>query len=137
MKDILSNSVFNIAKNNMHFTTDLLIPLIYLFIENLLVIEIRKTETLINKPVYLGLSILDLSKPVIYEFWADYVKQKYVENVKPCYLDIDSFIVHVKTYNIYKYITEDAETMFDNSNFELDRPLLKGKNKKSNQITEI
>ena len=137
MKDILSNSVFNIAKNNMHFTTDLLIPLIYLFIENLLVIEIRKTETLINKPVYLGLSILDLSKSVIYEFWADYVKQKYVENVKPCYLDIDSFIVHVKTYNIYKYITEDAETMFDNSNFELDRPLLKGKNKKSNQITEI
>ena len=97
MKDILSNSVFNIAKNNMHFTTDLLIPLIYLFIENLLVIEIRKTETLINKPVYLGLSILDLSKSVIYEFWADYVKQKYVENVKPCYLDIDSFIVHVKT----------------------------------------
>ena len=66
MKDILSNSVFNIAKNNMHFTTDLLIPLIHLFIENLLVIEIRKTETLINKPVYLGLSILDLSKSVIY-----------------------------------------------------------------------
>ena len=107
------------------------------FIENLLVIEIRKTETLINKPVYLGLSILDLSKSVIYEFWSDYVKQKYVENDKPCYLDIDSFIVHVKTYNIYKYITEDAETMFDNSNFELDRPLLKGKNKKSNRITEI
>ena len=78
-----------------------------------------------------------MSKSVIYEFWSDYVKQKYVENVKPCYLDIDSFIVHVKTYNIYKYITEDAETMFDNSNFELDRPLLKGKNKKSNRITAI
>ena len=107
------------------------------FIENQLVIEIRKTETLINKPVYLGLSILYLSKSVIYEFWSDYVKQKYVENVKPCYLDIDSFIVHVKTYNIYKYITEDSETMFDNSNFELDRPLLKGKNKKSNRITAI
>ena len=49
-----------------------------------------------NKPVYLGLSILDLSKTVIYEFWYDYVKPKYGENAKRCYMNTDSFIVHVK-----------------------------------------
>ena len=65
--------------------------------ENLLVIEIRKTQILMNKPVYLGLAILDLSKTVMYELWYNYVKRKYGENVKFCYMDTDSFIVLVKT----------------------------------------
>ena len=55
---------------------------------------------LMNKPVYLGLSILDLSKTVLYEFWYDYLKPKYGENVKRCYMDTDSFIVNVKTDDI-------------------------------------
>ena len=67
------------------------------FTENLLAIEMRKTQVLMNKPVYLGLSILDLSKTVMYEFWYDYVKPKYDENAKLCYMDTDSFIVHIKT----------------------------------------
>ena len=90
----------------------------------------RKTQILMNKPVYLGLSILDLSKTVMYEFWYDYVKPKYGENAKLCYMDTDSFIVHVKTDDIYKDIAEDVETIFDTSNFEIDRPLPIGKNKK-------
>ena len=53
-----------------------------------------------NKPLYLGLSILDLSKTVIYEFWYDYVKLKYRENAKLCYMNTGSFIVHVKTDDI-------------------------------------
>ena len=53
-----------------------------------------------NKPVYLGLSILDLSKSVIYEFWYDYVKTKYDENAKLCCMDTDSFIAHVKTDDV-------------------------------------
>ena len=60
-----------------------------------------------NGPVYLGLSILDLSKTVMYEFWYDYLKPKYGENGKLCFMDIDSFIVHVKTDDIYKDIAED------------------------------
>ena len=66
------------------------------FTENLLAIEMRKTQVVMNKPVYLGLSISDLSKTVMYEFWHDYVKRKYGKNVKLCYMDTDSFIVHVK-----------------------------------------
>ena len=76
--------------------------------ENLLAIEIRKTQILMNKPNYLGLSILDLSKTVIYEFQYDYVKSKYGEKAKLCYVDADSFIVQIKTNDISKDIAEDV-----------------------------
>ena len=72
-----------------------------------------------NKPVYLGLSILYLSKTVIYEFLYDYIKPKYCEKPKQCYMDTDSFIVHVKTDDIYRDIAEDIETRFDTSNYEI------------------
>ena len=77
------------------------------FTENLLAIELRKTEILMNKPLYLGLSILQLSKILIYDFWYVYVKPTYGEKSKLCYMDTDSFIVHMKTDNIYKDIAED------------------------------
>ena len=63
-------------------------------------------------------------------FWYSYVKPKYDENVNLCYMGTDSFIVHVKTENIYKDIAEDFETRFGTSNFELDKTLAKGKKKK-------
>ena len=66
----------------------------------------------------------------MYEFWYDYVKPKYGENAKLCYIHTDSFIVYVKTDNIYKEITKDIETNFDTSNFEIGRPCPKGTNKK-------
>ena len=66
------------------------------FTENLLAIEMRKTQILMNKPVYLCLSILDLSKTVIYKSWYDYVNPKYGENAKLRYMNTDSFTVHVK-----------------------------------------
>ena len=55
---------------------------------------------------------------------------------KLCYLDTDSFIAYIKTDDIYKHTAEDVESRFDTSNYELDGPLLKGKNKKSNWINE-
>ena len=82
-----------------------------------------------NKPIYLGLWILDLRKTVMYEFFHDYVKPKYDENVKLCYMDIGSFIVHIKTHDIYKVIAENVEKRFETSNYEIDRSLPKDKNK--------
>ena len=86
-----------------------------------------------NKPVYLGLSILESSKILMYEFWYDYVKPKYDEKAKLCYIDTDSFIVYTKTDDIYIDIAKDVETRFDTLNYELkcnsiDRPLPKEKN---------
>ena len=85
-----------------------------------------------NKPFYLGLSILNLSKTVMYEFWYDYLKPKYGENVKLCY--IGSFIVHVKIDDIYKDIAKDVEKRFDTSNYEIDRLLPKGKKEKVSRL---
>ena len=100
------------------------------FSENLLVIEMKKTKVKMNKPTYLGLSILEISKILMYEFWYDYVKPKYGDNVKLCYIDTDSFIMHIKTEDFYEDIANDVEKGFDTSNYEVDRPLPTGKNKK-------
>ena len=67
----------------------------------------RKTQILMNKLVYLCLSILDLSKTVMYEFWYNYVRPKYGENVKLCYVDTDGVIVHVKTEDIAEDVEQD------------------------------
>ena len=61
------------------------------FMENLLALEMKKTEILMNKPVYLGLSILELSKILMYEIWYDYVKPKYGEKAKLCYMNRDIY----------------------------------------------
>ena len=100
------------------------------FSENLLAIEMKKTKVKINKPIYLGLSILKISKILMYEFWYDYMKPKYGDNVKLCYTDTDSFILNIKTEDFYKDIANDVEKRFDTSNYEVDRPLSAGKNKK-------
>ena len=66
-----------------------------------------------NKPIYLGLSILEISKLLMYEFWCDYMKSKYGDNVKLCYMDTDSFIINIKTEDFYKDIVNDVEKRFD------------------------
>ena len=84
-----------------------------------------------NKLVFLGLSILELSKILMYEFRYDYVKPKYKEKAKLCYMDADSFIVYIKPNDIYKDIVEDVEGRSDTLNY---RPLPKGKRKKVNGL---
>ena len=88
-----------------------------------------------NKSVYLGLAVLELSK-IMYEFWYDYVEPKHCEKAKLWCMDTGSFFVYIKTYDIYKDIMKDVETRIDASNYYLERPLLKGKNEKSNWINE-
>ena len=103
---------------------------INLISENLSIMEMRRTKVKMNKPIYLGLSILEISKLLMYEFWYDYMKPKYDDNVKLCYMKTDSFIMNFKTEDFYKDIANDVEKRFDTSNYEADRPLSTGKNKK-------
>ena len=72
------------------------------FSENLLAIEMKKIKVKMNKPVLLGLSIVEVSKTLMYEFWYDYIKPKYQDNAKLCYMDTDSFIIHIKTEDVCK-----------------------------------
>ena len=104
--------------------------------ENLLAIDMRKTKVKMNKPVYLGMSILDLGKTLMYEFWYDYIKSKYGNNVKLCYTNTDSFIINIKTEDFYEDIADDVEKRFDTSNYEIDGPLPTGKNKKVIELTK-
>ena len=92
--------------------------------------RIKKTKVKMNKPIYLELSILEISKTLMYEFWYDYVKPKYGDNVKLCYMDTDSFIMHIKTKDFYEDIANDVKKRFDTSIYEVNRPLPTGKNKK-------
>ena len=84
--------------------------------KDLLIMEMKKTEVKMNKPIYLGQAILDLSKTLMYEFWYDYIKPKYGDKARLCYMDTDSFIMHIKT-----------EDFYDKND---KRPLIIGKNKK-------
>ena len=98
--------------------------------EDLSIIEMNKTKVKMNKPIYLGLSILDISKILMYGFWYDYMKPKYNDNVKLCYMDTDSFIMNIKTKYFYKGISSDVDKRCDTSNYDVNRPLPTGKNKK-------
>ena len=98
--------------------------------EDLSIIEMNKTKVKMNKPIYLGLSILEISKILMHGFWYDYMKPKYNDNIKLCYMDTDSFVMYIKTEDFYKDTANDVEKRFDTSNHEVNRPLPTGKNKK-------
>ena len=99
--------------------------------KDLLVMEMKKTEVKMNKPIYLGQAILDISKTLMYEFWYDYIKPKYGDKARLCYMDTDSFIMYIKTDD-FKDISNDIDKWFDTSNFSKNdnKPLEIGKNKK-------
>ena len=102
------------------------------FSEKLMAIEIKKTKVKMNKPIYLRMSILDINKTLMYEFWYDYIKPKYQYKAKLCYADTGSFVVYIKTEDFYEDIANDVEKWFDTSNYDENdkRPLPIGKNKK-------
>ena len=100
--------------------------------EDLLIMEMKKREIYMNKPIYLGHTILDIGKTLMYGLWYDNLLIMYGENIKLCYMDTDSFIIYVKTDDFYKDISNDIDRWFDTSNYgkDIDRPLEKGKNKR-------
>ena len=92
--------------------------------------EMGKIKVVMNKPVYLGQAILDLSKLIMYEFHYDYMLPKYKgRDLKLCYIDTDSFVYSIDIEDFYKDIANDVETRFDTSGY-CNRPLPVGKNKK-------
>ena len=99
---------------------------------NLLAIEMKKTKVKMNKPVYLGMTILNISKTLMYEFWCDYVKLKYNDKAKFCYMDTDSFVINIFTEDFFENINNDVERWFDTSNYDKNdkKPLQIGVNKK-------
>ena len=86
---------------------------INLISEDSSIIEMKKSKVKMNKPIYLGLSILEISKILMYEFWYDCMKPKYGNDVKLCYMDTDSFIMNIKTNDFYEDIANDVENRFD------------------------
>ena len=110
---LMNNSVFGKAMENIRKHRDIKLVTtdkkksklvsepnyhtINLISEDLSIIEMKKTKVKMNKPIYLGLSILEISKILMYEFWYDYMKPKYNDNVRLCYMDTDSCVMHIKT----------------------------------------
>ena len=104
------------------------------FSENFLAVEMKKTKIKMNVPIYIGFTILEVSKTAMWEFFYDYLKPKYGDkmNLKLYYTDTDSFIFHIKAKDFYEDINNDIEEWFDTSNYMIDKPLLiTDKNKKS------
>ena len=102
--------------------------------KDLFIIEMKKAEVKMNKPVSLGQAILDISKTLIYKFWYDYIKPKQVDIARLCYTNTDSFVINIKTEDFYKGISNDVKEWYDTSNYDENdkRPLPIGK-KKSNR----
>ena len=102
------------------------------FSENLIAIEMKNAKVKMNKPLYLGMSILEISKTLMYEFWYDYLKSKYNDKAKLCYIDTDNVVVNIFTEGVFEDINNDVERYFETSNYDKNdkRPLQIGVIKK-------
>lgn len=98
-----------ISRPNYNHTT--------IFSENLAAVHMEKTKLLFNKPIYIGMAILELSKELMYDFHYNIMKKKYGDKIILCYMDTDSFIYHIKTNNCYEDMKEMINE-FDTSDFK-------------------
>ena len=92
----------------------------------------KKAKIKMNKPVYLGMSMLDISKTLMYKFWYDYIKPKHGDRANLCYADTDSFIIHIMIEDFFEDISDDVKIWFDTSDYDENdkRPLPIGMNEK-------
>ena len=88
-----------------------------IFDENLIAVHMKKTKLYFNKPVYLGMSMLDLSKSLMYDFHYNYIKTRYGDNAKLLFTDTDSLAYEIKIRDFYKDINPDIEERFDTSDY--------------------
>ena len=84
----------------------------------------KNTKVKMNKPIYLGMSILAISKTLMYELWYNYIKPKYQDKAKLCYMDTDSFFIHIKTEDFYEDIANDIKKWFDTSHYDENDKIL-------------
>ena len=100
-----------------------------IFNEHLVGIQNHKEKVLLNKPIYVGMAILDISKHLMYDFYYNTLKARYGENVRLLYTDTDSLIVKVDTEDIYADMSLNAD-LYDTSNYSPSHPLYSDQNKK-------
>ena len=93
-----------------------------IFCEELIAVHMKKTSLIFNKPVYLGMCILDLSKTIMYDFHYNYIKNKYRNKAKLLFTDTDSLMYEIETGNFYKDISEDVKDRFDTSDYPPNHP---------------
>ena len=93
-----------------------------IFDENLIALRMKKTKVYYNKPVYLGLCILDNSKSLMYDFHYNYIKEKYKDKAKLLFTDTDSLMYHIETEDVYDDIAGDVVEQFDTSDYKEDHP---------------
>ena len=103
-----------------------------IFDSNLIAVHMKKTEVYFNKPVYVGQSILDLSKTLMFDFHYNYIKKKYGKKSELLFTDTDSLMYEIKTKDFYKDIYIDVKNKFDTSDYPSDHPsgIITGANKK-------
>ena len=95
---------------------------INIFSEELIAVHMKKTELTMDKPIYLGMCILDLSKTIMYDFHYNYIKPKYGNKAKLLFTDTDSLMYEIETEDFYKDISHDVKDRFDTSNYPLNHP---------------
>ena len=93
-----------------------------IFCEELIAVHMKKTSLIFNKPVYLGMCILDLSKTIMYEFHYNYIKKKYEDKAKLLFTDTDSLMYEIETEDFYKDISKDVKNRFDTSDYPPNHP---------------
>ena len=93
-----------------------------IFSEELVAVHMKKTKLVFNKPVYLGMCILDLSKTLMYDFHYNYIKPKYGDKAKLLFTDTDSLMYEIETEDFYKDISADVKRRFDTSDYHPNHP---------------
>ena len=93
-----------------------------IFSEDLVAIHMKRTRLVFNKPVYLGMCILDLSKTLMYDFHYNYIKRKYGDKTKLLFTDTDSLMYEIQTEDFYKYISGDLKQRFDTNDYPDNHP---------------
>ena len=100
-----------------------------IFHENLVAVHCRQTKLFLNKPSYVGMCILELSKLLMYDFHYNYILPKYGKKAKLLFTDTDSLCYHIETEDVYSDFFRDRE-LFDNSDYPSDSKFYFSENKK-------